>query len=516
MTATATSLLLDCLLRSQWALHEPVLRQLSSLVIHHTRGERQPAQVVARIAEERDQRAEAMGYRCYHGGQWIDTDGGHGYHAIEGVAIVPIDGVIQKHARQVNDISQPRGTSCEGLSAAITTAIGDDRVAAILLDVYSPGGAVQGIADLADQLADAGEVKPLVAQVNELAASAAYWLASQAETVNVNQTGEAGSIGVYTVIDDSSRWFSEQGVTVHLVRSGTHKGVGEDGVPVEAEHLEELQRLVDELSGIFKAQVARGRQMSAEQIGELADGRVHIGRSAVEIGLADAVQTFDETLASMIETYGDGSATQVAGLALDTGATEMANKPYRKRRAEDEAEIKAEAQEHEDDEEEEQAEHHDEDENAQNPEEEEESKPLAGDPLPEDEDEDHAEAAVARERTRVASINRELGATDPKLAQQAIEEGWSSEKAMAAYGRKAAKGQAKEPKKPRHDAKPLGTKHEGAGASDEHELIAQRDALIEANPKLSRAQAMKRLASSDPDLFKDYNDHMAAEAAAAA
>src|SRR5690606_31422373 len=112
------------------------------------------------------------------------------------VAVIPVHGVLAPKMDLLTEFSG--GTSYVGLQSALEAAIADDDVKAVVLDIDSPGGAVPGAQELGEAIRSLrGGDKPIIAQVNHLAASAAYWIASQADEVVVSPSGRAGSIGVY-------------------------------------------------------------------------------------------------------------------------------------------------------------------------------------------------------------------------------------------------------------------------------------------------------------------------------
>jgi capsid assembly protease len=96
------------------------------------------------------------------------------------------------------------GSSFSDIAAAATRAGNDPDVAGIVLDVDSPGGTVSGTMETAAAVADAASKKPCVACVNTLAASAAYWIASQASEVVMVPSGDVGSIGAMIMHQDVS------------------------------------------------------------------------------------------------------------------------------------------------------------------------------------------------------------------------------------------------------------------------------------------------------------------------
>lgn len=187
------------------------------------------------------------------------------------------------------------GTSTPAVRRAVKAAAADRKVDAIVLHIDSPGGMVAGTQELADAVAEARAVKPVHAYVSDMGASAAYWVASQAQTITANRTAEVGSIGVLAVVDDFSGAFEKMGVKVHVVSTGPYKGAGVLGAPVEDKHLAYVQERVDETMGYFRAAIAAGRPaLSGKALDRVADGRVWGAAEAVDLGLIDGVGSFED------------------------------------------------------------------------------------------------------------------------------------------------------------------------------------------------------------------------------
>jgi len=217
---------------------------------------------------------------------------GRGYQITDrGVAVVLVSGPLMKFVSSLCD-----GTSTVYLRQQIRAAAGDKEVGAILLHIDSPGGTVSGTADLADEVKRAASKKPVYAFIEDLGASAAYWVASQATQVFANRTAAVGSIGTYGVIWDQSARAAMQGIKVHVLRAGAYKGAAEPGTEITPEQLAEWQRVIDEYNQFFLKAVAAGRPLSLAEVRALADGRVHIGQAAVDAKLIDGIQTLDDTL----------------------------------------------------------------------------------------------------------------------------------------------------------------------------------------------------------------------------
>lgn len=209
----------------------------------------------------------------------------------QGTAIISLSGPLMKLLSSLSG-----GTSTVVARRQIRAATNDDAVKAIALRIDSPGGTVSGTMDLADDVARAASVKPLAAYIEDMGASAAYWIASQAAKVFANAPAVVGSIGIYTVLVDESARAERKGVKVLVVRAGDFKGAGVPGTEISDEQLAETQKVVDALNSHFVQAVAKGRGISNKRASELADGRVHIGAAAQQVGLVDGIQTFDATL----------------------------------------------------------------------------------------------------------------------------------------------------------------------------------------------------------------------------
>jgi signal peptide peptidase SppA len=206
----------------------------------------------------------------------------------DGVAILPLTGHLMKSR------SKYGGTSTVDARRALRAAVGDPKVGAILLRVDSPGGHVSGTPELADDVAAANAVKPVHAYIEDVGASAAYWVASQAGRVSASKYASAiGSLGVVAVLEDTSAAMDAAGVKVHVVSTGPRKGAGVAGLPVTEDDLAEVRTMVDSANGHFVAAVRAGREMDAKAADAVWTGEVWDAKGAKERGLIDAVETYE-------------------------------------------------------------------------------------------------------------------------------------------------------------------------------------------------------------------------------
>lgn len=217
------------------------------------------------------------------------------------VAIVPIVGTIVHRAEQADDISAPGAVSAARLRRQMQALRTDESVAAVVVDIESPGGAVDGIEEAAVEIRRLAETKPVAAVANAYAASAAYWLASQAGEVVVTPSGDVGSIGVYSLHEDDTEMLAEMGVKMSVIRAGQHKIEANPFEPLSDEARAEMQAMVDRYYDTFTAAVARGRGLSVRDLRRepWGQGRMVGAKRAVEVGLADRIETIDETVARL-------------------------------------------------------------------------------------------------------------------------------------------------------------------------------------------------------------------------
>ena len=215
------------------------------------------------------------------------------------VAVIPIHGTLVR--RTVGLEAESGLTSYAGLSAQLDAALASPDVAAILLDVDSPGGESGGVFDLADRIRAAAQTKPVWAVANDMAFSAAYALASAASKVFVSRTGGVGSIGVIAMHVDQSEKDAQDGVRYTAVFAGDRKNDLNPHEPISSEAHAFLKGEVNRVYGLFVETVARNRGIEASAVRDTEAG-LFFGQAAVAIGLADAIGTFDDALAQLCES----------------------------------------------------------------------------------------------------------------------------------------------------------------------------------------------------------------------
>jgi signal peptide peptidase SppA len=209
-----------------------------------------------------------------------------------GVAVIDVNGPIFRYADYFTEISG--GATIEGLSKDFNAALNDPSVNSILLNIDSPGGEVAGVNEFAQMVFDARGRKPIVAYVDGLGASAAYWIASAAHEIVADATALIGSIGVVAAIPNPDKKSARE---VEFVSSQSPK---KRPNPNTESGKDQIQALVDDLADVFVSTVARNRNVSAKTVlGEFGQGAVLVGQKSVEAGLADRLGSFEEVVADL-------------------------------------------------------------------------------------------------------------------------------------------------------------------------------------------------------------------------
>lgn len=233
-----------------------------------------------------------------------------------GVAVVSIDGPIAQRAWACWMFG---GDGYDAIESRVRAALADERVRALVLRIDSPGGEVAGCGVCADAIRAAADAsgKPVVAYADELAASAAYWLASAANQIVVPPSGIVGSVGVITArVEDTA----PPGRKVTLITSGKRKADGHPMTALTPEELAATQAKIDALADLFAGAVAKRRGKSPVHFRGL-EADVFVGAGAVTAGLAD--QVTDLTGAIALAASLATTATPTTGQPMKTLLTTM-------------------------------------------------------------------------------------------------------------------------------------------------------------------------------------------------
>ncbi len=214
------------------------------------------------------------------------------------VAIVPIYGImLPRHCWELDVMGGTATLPLRGLISELGQAA---NVGAIVLDIDSPGGVVDGVPELAETIRTVNQSKPVIAVANTMAASGAYWTAAAAGQIVASPSSLLGSIGVYRIHMDVTEAWAKLGVTFDVIRAGEHKAEG-FMEPLSTDTREFWQSQVNDVYDDFLASVANGRGVTAKRVKDTyGEGRCFHAPEAVKRGMADRIGTLESVVAELM------------------------------------------------------------------------------------------------------------------------------------------------------------------------------------------------------------------------
>lgn len=231
----------------------------------------------------------------------------------QGVAVIPVYGVLAPHA---GDMRTSGATTVDDIRAEFRDALANEDVGAIVFDVDSPGGSVDGIEELASEIRAARGQKPVAAVANFQMDSAAYYLGSQADEVVASPSARVGAIGVLMKHVDISKQAETRGERTTLISAGKYKAEGNQFEPLSDEALAFAQTQVDGYYEMFVDAVAKGRGVTPNAVRNgYGEGRELMATQAKAAGMVDRIDTLENTVrrasAGKIAMRADGARAGV-------------------------------------------------------------------------------------------------------------------------------------------------------------------------------------------------------------
>ncbi len=172
----------------------------------------------------------------------------------------------------------------------------DDKIAAIVVRVDSPGGGIGPSQEIFRELMKTRKAKKVVASMGSVAASGGYYVAAAAEKIMANPGTITGSIGVIMEYVNLMEMAKKIGISPVVIKSGEYKDIGSPLRELGDDEKKLLQQLVDELHLQFVTDAADARDMSKEKMTTLADGRIYTGQSALDLNLIDRLGNLDDAV----------------------------------------------------------------------------------------------------------------------------------------------------------------------------------------------------------------------------
>ncbi len=178
---------------------------------------------------------------------------------------------------------------------ALAEAFESKEAKGIVLRLNSPGGSpVQAgmVYDEIRRLKAAQPDKPVIAVVEDVAASGGYYIAAAADEIYVNQASLIGSIGVRMDSFGFTEAMKKLGIERRLLTAGDNKAMLDPFLPQKPEHQAAMRRMIQEVHGQFIEAVRKGRGdrlKAPEPTAEVFSGMVYTGSRGIEMGLADGL-----------------------------------------------------------------------------------------------------------------------------------------------------------------------------------------------------------------------------------
>jgi len=210
----------------------------------------------------------------------------------ERIVIIPIKGVITIDGSGLTVLQ--KGISSEVIVDYITQANKDDSVKGIILDINSPGGTVVASKQIADAV-ESSE-KPVVALLNEVATSGAYWVASASDKIVADPMTITGSIGVTGSYFQFSELMKKYGIGYEGIYAGKYKELGSPFREPSDDEIELLGERVKKVYLFFIGNIANNRNLTKSQITEVSSGAIYLGIEAYDMGLVDSLGNKDTAI----------------------------------------------------------------------------------------------------------------------------------------------------------------------------------------------------------------------------
>jgi len=216
------------------------------------------------------------------------------------VGVVEINGVIADARDTLDQLEQLRK---------------NPHVQALVVRIDSPGGAVGPSQEIYREIQKTRQEKKVVASLGAVAASGGYYIAAAADGIVASPGTVTGSIGVLMAFTDYRELLSKIGLQPVVIKSGTFKDMGSGSREMTDAERDVLNALTLEIHEQFIRDVAAGRNMEAETVRAVADGRIFSGEAFQAMGFIDRAGNYADAVAWAAEL--GGITGEVTTLSLE-------------------------------------------------------------------------------------------------------------------------------------------------------------------------------------------------------
>ena len=172
----------------------------------------------------------------------------------------------------------------------------DDDVKAVVIRINSGGGSAYASEQMWHQIMELKKTKPVVVSMGGMCASGGYYMACGASWIVAEPTTLTGSIGIFGTFPDAHVLTTEKlGLKYDKVTTNKHSdmSVVPTSRPFSTEEIALLQKYINHGYATFTQRVADGRKMKKEEVEKIAQGRVWLGKDAINIRLVDQLGNID-------------------------------------------------------------------------------------------------------------------------------------------------------------------------------------------------------------------------------
>lgn len=211
------------------------------------------------------------------------------------VAVVKLSGVISKYDKTCG----PEGVTTS--VKRIREFASKPEISSIVLHINSPGGESNAANYMASEIQSIRSQKPVIAFVDDLCCSAAYWIASSCEKIGVNtELATIGSIGTYTTIKNYQRMFEKEGIDVTelYASASTEKNI-EFREAIKG-NFEKLQNDLDFYNDYFIKNVLENRPGLAKS-NDWKTGKKYFAQEALQKKLIDFITPFNHFIENILQ-----------------------------------------------------------------------------------------------------------------------------------------------------------------------------------------------------------------------
>jgi len=183
------------------------------------------------------------------------------------------------------------------ISETIRKVTADSSVKAIVLRINSPGGSALASEIILHEIELAKKVKPVVVSMGKYAASGGYYIACYAEKIFAEPFTLTGSIGVFGMMFNAENLLKNKlGITVHVVKTNQNADFGNMTRALSPQERQFLTIQIEDIYDDFISHVAKGRNMTKEQVDEIGQGRVWAATDALNNGLIDEIGQIEDAV----------------------------------------------------------------------------------------------------------------------------------------------------------------------------------------------------------------------------